>query len=228
MRKNSYKTYILKSDYFVISHLQRFINKSLETYLYNGCSVADIGCGEQPLKEKILKLGANYIGFDIQQNTNNTVDVICFAEDLKSADMAFDVVLCTEVLEHVNDYKKSFAELVRVLKKDGILIITTPFMYPLHEEPHDKQRLTIHNFFELAKTNDLTVISIGKTGNDLEVLATLWDRMWLYNGKYKFLKKIRNTFARSCVNLPVYFFSKLFSSWFPKKSYLNNIAVLKK
>jgi len=49
---------------------------------------------------------------------------------------SFDYVLCTEVLEHVPEPIKAIKELVRICKKGGKIIITTPFTSGIHQEPH--------------------------------------------------------------------------------------------
>ena len=47
----------------------------------------------------------------------------------------FDYVICTEVLEHVLDWKKTSQNFQQLTKPGGEILITAPFLYPLHEEP---------------------------------------------------------------------------------------------
>ena len=63
----------------------------------------------------------------------------------------FDTVLCVEVLEHCIDPKKAFSEMHRVLKSGGKLVLTTRFVYPLHDTPNDFWRFTKYGLQELAK-----------------------------------------------------------------------------
>jgi SAM-dependent methyltransferase len=56
--------------------------------------------------------------------------------DIPVPDHSFDVVLCTEVLEHVPEPIKAVRELARVLRPGGILMLTAPFGCVLHQEPY--------------------------------------------------------------------------------------------
>ena len=47
-----------------------------------------------------------------------------------------DALLCTEVLEHVREPVRALAELLRILRKDGRLLLTAPLASALHQEPH--------------------------------------------------------------------------------------------
>jgi SAM-dependent methyltransferase len=55
---------------------------------------------------------------------------------------SFDVVLCTEVLEHLPEPQQAIDEMFRVLKPGGQLLLTTRFLFPIHDAPHDYFRFT--------------------------------------------------------------------------------------
>lgn len=57
----------------------------------------------------------------------------------------YDVILCLNVLEHVYEFQKAVDNLHRSLKKNGILCIAVPFVFPLHDEPIDFWRFTEHS-----------------------------------------------------------------------------------
>ena len=101
----------------------------------NGMRVLDAGCGEGQLIEKLYeKNKSNYYGADITEIALKKAKARCpfanFSEmnlaDLKFEDGFFDVIIITEVLEHVIEYRAVVAELKRVLKKGGFLIVTFP------------------------------------------------------------------------------------------------------
>ena len=64
-----------------------------------------------------------------------TVDVLCFGDSLPFDDGAFDGIICSAVLEHVPDPKAVAAEMMRVLRPDGRMIVDWPFLVPLHGYP---------------------------------------------------------------------------------------------
>src|SRR4051794_10363422 len=61
-RRDRYRASILRGDYFVLKHLTRFLDDKLRERVRPGAVVGDVGCGEQPLRALITKLGAKYIG----------------------------------------------------------------------------------------------------------------------------------------------------------------------
>jgi SAM-dependent methyltransferase len=69
-------------------------------------------------------------------------DVVADAHALPFPDASFELVLCTEVLEHLVNPPQAIAEMYRVLTPGGTLILTTRFVYPLHDAPHDYFRFT--------------------------------------------------------------------------------------
>ncbi|KKS95350.1 MAG: 3-demethylubiquinone-9 3-O-methyltransferase [Microgenomates group bacterium GW2011_GWC1_43_13] len=99
-----------------------------------GKSFLDTGCGLGYFSEKANKLGAKVTAVDIGENlvdiTRKRVKKGNFktasASDLPFRDEVFDVILSTEVVEHVENPQKALKEAVRVLKKNGVLVITTP------------------------------------------------------------------------------------------------------
>ncbi len=229
-RRTAYRPRFYRDDYFVLKHLTEFINRSLRTYVAQGARVADIGCGEQPLRAQIEGMGATYTGVDIEQNPQQTVEVLASIADLPLADSSFDTIVCTEVLEHVSDTYAAFGELARVLKPGGHLIITVPFAYPLHEEPYDYVRLTAHQIRECAHRVHLTVTELRTTGNELEVIATVLDNMWRrgIKGRPHCFQRRWLSLTRIVTNLWVMAGVALFGRRLPRRYYLNAVCVLTK
>lgn len=91
-----------------------------------GKSVLEVGCGRGKL---LLALSKNHqaIGCDIFENKeikdNQLAFVLAASESLPFEDNAFDTVICTHVLEHVRDLKKSIDELKRVCKSRLIIVV---------------------------------------------------------------------------------------------------------
>jgi SAM-dependent methyltransferase len=77
---------------------------------------------------------------NIDKTTNP--DYCCGADDIPVDDNTFDIVMLAEVIEHLENPIKVLNECKRILKKDGKLVATIPFMYALHADPYDFQRWT--------------------------------------------------------------------------------------
>ena len=229
-RRAAYRTSILRGDYFVVHHLQTFLQRALREWVRPGALLADIGCGEQPLRALITELGGHYTGIDVQQNQQGNVEVVADITDIPLPGESFDLILCTEVLEHVPDTYEAFAELVRLCKKGGAVIVTTPFSYPLHEEPYDFVRLTPHQIRECGRRYGLKVAHLETSGNELEVAATVWCNLWtrLRAEKGGFGRSVWNVLMRLPVNTVVYTLSALVGRMLPRKYFLSTLSILVK
>lgn len=64
------------------------------------------------------------------------IDIVSDITNIPIDDQSFDNVLCSEVLEHIPDPVAALNELTRILKKNGRLIITAPFLMPTHQAPY--------------------------------------------------------------------------------------------
>lgn len=233
-RRKSYQSKLTDVDYFVLKHLGEFIYKKLDQLIVSkSILVADIGCGEQPMRSYIEALGGIYTGIDIAQNSSSTVDIISSITNISLPDNSFHIILCTEVLEHISNTSVAFQELARLLKPNGQLIITVPFAYPLHEEPYDFVRLTPHQLYECARKNNLEITEIVTSGNELEVMATVWCNMWTRMNRanldpLKKLQEIWNLLMVFSMNAITTIASNKIDSILPKKYYLNAMAVFQK
>lgn len=133
--------------------------------------VLDVGCGDKPF-ERWLTGADSHFGIDI--SPGHKVDaVIRPGERWPVADNAFDVVLCTQVLEHVADLKITHTELVRAIKPGGRLIVTIPFMYSEHGTPHDYRRFSRYGLERLF-AEDLEVVEVHRLGGLGSSLGTVF------------------------------------------------------
>jgi SAM-dependent methyltransferase len=71
----------------------------------------------------------------------------------------FDVVICTEVLEHTLNPFKAVDEIKRVLKKDGVSVISTPYNFRIHGPLPDCWRFTEHGLRELFKEFEIVELN---------------------------------------------------------------------
>lgn len=109
----------------------------------SGNVVIDVGCGQQPYRP-YLRGFKHYIGFDSidAPDRGANPDVLGDALALPFASGCADGILCTEVIEHVTDPAGMLSEFARVLGPEGSVLLTSPFIWHLHDEPHDYWRFT--------------------------------------------------------------------------------------
>lgn len=118
----------------------------------------DIGCADRWI-EPYLPEGCDYIALDYPPTGDMLYgarpDVFADASRLPLADASIDTVLLLEVLEHLRYPAQALAEITRVLRPGGRLLLTVPFLYPVHDAPHDYQRYTCHGLLREMKTAGL-------------------------------------------------------------------------
>ncbi len=95
-----------------------------------GKKVLDIGCREGAQSEWLKQRGYEVTSIDIEKKYRYC-RVVDANKRLPFKDNSFDLIWCSEVIEHLEDPAKSLAEFRRVLKPGGELIITTPNSYCL-------------------------------------------------------------------------------------------------
>ena len=100
----------------------------VEENILDNIKLLDVGCGEGNYFHLYEDLNIDYKGIDIDcPETKNTIK--CGAEKLPFKDKSFDMVVCMDVLEHVEDPFAAISEIHRVLKKKGELIMSVPNYY---------------------------------------------------------------------------------------------------
>jgi len=92
---------------------------------------------------------------------------------LPFADASFDTVLLLEVLEHVADARAVLAEIARVLKTGGVLLLSVPFLYPLHDAPHDYRRFTAPGLEAATREAGLAPAPVQPRNTGFEAVALL-------------------------------------------------------
>jgi len=125
----------------------------------------DLGAGNSPYSHYFT----NRLGFDVAKGKG--VDVVGDAHNLPFEDEKFEVIVCNEGLEHLRTPEKAISEMKRVLKKKGTLILTTRFIFPLHDAPHDYYRYTKYGLKHLFK--DWKIIELREEVGTIKTIAVL-------------------------------------------------------
>jgi SAM-dependent methyltransferase len=118
---------------------------------YGSFRVLDVGCGDRPYEVVFTGVGATYVGCDVEANVH--ADIHGFADALPVDDGSFDVVLCTQVLEHVPDPAHAVRELRRVLRPGGRALASTHGVAVFHPNPDDLWRWTHAGLDRLFRDN---------------------------------------------------------------------------
>lgn len=129
----------------------------------------DVGCGNS----RYSRYFPNNIGFDIIESRK--VDVVGDVHSLPFKNDSFDAVLATEVLEHLIEPQHAINEMKRVLKGGGKLILTTRFIFPLHDTPHDYYRYTKYGLKYLLR--DWEIIEMEEETDTIGCIAVLIQRI---------------------------------------------------
>jgi SAM-dependent methyltransferase len=125
--------------------------------------VLDLGCGHKPYRD--LFPTARYFGMDCGM-VDSSPDFVGDALSLPVKDESVDIVFATQVIEHVTKPHQMVRECKRVLRPSGYLVLTGPFYWPLHEEPHDFFRFTKYGFSQLLADAGFSEWQIREDGGD--------------------------------------------------------------
>lgn len=160
--------------------------------------VLDSGCGAMPYKKIILENNKikNYVGLDIESGLNYDnirPDFFWNGIAMPFENETFDVVLSTEVLEHVLNPDIYLLEVKRVLKPGGVFFFTVPFLMPLHEIPYDYYRYTpyaLEDIFKRAGFFNINIKPMGGYNAALGQMIGLWVNKYLWGKKKKIMRVI--------------------------------------
>lgn len=123
-----------------VSYRRFYLNAMLSATEFYG-RVLDIGgqkINKQGKFSPLLSRVESWEFLNIDAETDP--DYHCSAESIPVGDGHFDIILLIEVLEHLERPEVVLKEISRVLKRDGKVIASMPFLTPLHGCPHDFQR----------------------------------------------------------------------------------------
>lgn len=140
--------------------LNRYLKSISENY--QNLNVLEIGSGDTNKNQSAVQIfsSANsFVQTDINLNYGHKYLDITSEIDLSEK---FDLVLVTNVLEHVYETNVAIKNLKILLKDQGHLLVSVPFIYPLHDEPTDFWRFTEHSLKKLF--SDFKILTFKTTG----------------------------------------------------------------
>ncbi|MFH1571589.1 MAG: class I SAM-dependent methyltransferase [Gemmatimonadota bacterium] len=135
-----------------------------------GGRLLDVGCGGDPFRDLLAAHSTRALGLEPDRSRyagRARPAVWGSGLDLPFGSAAFDTVVSFQVLEHVPEPARMMAEMARVLRPGGRLIVSAPHMWGVHEEPHDYFRFTGFGLAHLARAAGLEV-------REVRALAGYW------------------------------------------------------
>lgn len=197
--------------------------------LMNG-KLLDVGCGSKPY---ITLFNVDeYVGLEVDTPQTRRFSSADYFYEVNSKfpfdNHSFDSILCNQVLEHVPSPDLFLEEINRVVRVNGRLLLTVPFVWGEHEKPNDFRRYTSFGIIDLLERNGFRIVFHSKIGNNASIFFQLFSTyiLVLVVKLPKYVQYFALLFVFSIFNIVGIFFGALL----PKYSdlYLDNIVLCEK
>jgi SAM-dependent methyltransferase len=134
--------------------------------------ILDVGCGVKPYYPFFAGVASAYVGVDVVENP--AAELLGSVEALPVDDGSFDVVVCTQVLEHSDDPAQAVRELRRVTAPGGRVLASTHGVQVYHPSPVDYWRWTHEGLRRLFEQNgDWSRLDVEPAAGTASALAML-------------------------------------------------------
>ena len=166
--------------------------RMLYSKYYKG-TLVDLGCGEAPYKDFFLQYANKYIGVDWTKTSHNSkADIISnLNQKIKLDDKSADTIISLSVMEHLCEPQIFLNECYRILKDDGTFILGVPWMWQIHEAPHDYFRYTPYGLKYMFEKAGFKDIKIEATSG----FFTIWFTKFNYfTGRFRYFKRSKISF----------------------------------
>lgn len=150
----------MAARYYYLRKLRAQIEEVVQLFLAKSpqkLTLADYGCGNKPYEPIVAPFVAQYLGIDLELNPIADIHIAPTGAIQLDAEK-LDVVLSTQVLEHVVDPKQYLQEAHRVLKNDGLLILSTHGYWMFHPDPTDFWRWTSTGLRKVVEDEGFEVV----------------------------------------------------------------------
>jgi ubiquinone/menaquinone biosynthesis C-methylase UbiE len=147
-------------------------DEAIRTYARG--DLIDLGCGNVPLflayKDRVNSVTC--VDWPATRHKVDHLDhELDLTENLPFPDNTYSTIILSDVLEHIPSPGQLLSEMHRILAPGGVAIINTPFLYWVHEAPHDYYRYTEYALQRFSNDAGFRVISLEPIGGLPEVLA---------------------------------------------------------
>ncbi|PCJ61773.1 MAG: hypothetical protein COA79_05615 [Planctomycetota bacterium] len=175
---------LLKSIYLIFIKMSKklsrkgiypFLNKEFSDFKKD-MNILNIGAGGQVgelLKEYSIKNGFKVTTFDISEERNPDILGDICSHDFEG--LKFNYIVISEVLEHLHSPHLAIDTIWNILEPDGRLVLTVPFIFPIHERPYDYFRFTKYGLEFLL--NKFSFVQIEERNSWTETINVLMVRL---------------------------------------------------
>ena len=148
-------------------------------FLKPGMKVYNVGCGAKPFKNFLDGKVESHIGVDVEDGFYDAshIDLVGSAYAVPAPDGAADAVISSQVLEHLERPEDALKEAARLIRPDGFLFISFPFLYPIHALPHDYLRYTRFYFDAALERHGFAIV-------ERKTIGGFWYCCGVFSGLY--------------------------------------------
>lgn len=157
---------------YQLRQMAKALRHAAQSYA-DGGSLLDYGCGTMPYKAVFAERVREYRGADLRQNERADI-VVTSRGTLPVQSGRFEIVLSTQVLEHVEDPARYLAEARRVLSENGIIILSTHGSWHFHPTPRDYWRWTSEGLRKVIEDARFEIVSFRGIMGDAATASQLW------------------------------------------------------
>jgi len=152
---------LFQYDYLTLSRLRDDVRGLLAQVPAGGGRALDLGCENSPYHAPLVERGFEVETLDIEKSS---ADYVGTAEETGLPSASFDLVLCTQVLEHCDAPWRAVAEIHRILKPGGHCIVSVPHVWFFHPHPKDHWRFTQEGIVRLCEEGRLQPVVLMAQG----------------------------------------------------------------
>jgi SAM-dependent methyltransferase len=158
-------------DYLTLSRLSRDVHTLIGEVPTpaRGAQALDLGADKSPYRDLLERRGFEVRTLDITRD--NGADYAGTAEATGLPDASFDLVLCTQVIEHCMNPWAAVREVHRILRPGGHFIVSAPHVWFFHPHPTDHWRFTQEGIAHLCEESGLTPVTLLAQGGSILTLC---------------------------------------------------------
>ncbi|MFA6254822.1 MAG: methyltransferase domain-containing protein [Patescibacteria group bacterium] len=168
----------MKNNFFKTRDIINYFSRQ-----YLGGKVLNFGLGTFKYKNVILEKADSCVNFN--SVSGDGADSVGDFYNLPFENNEFDVAISTDTLEHLTEPALAVGEIRRVLKVDGICLITVPFLISYHQKPDDFFRFTKSGIRYLLEKNNFQIIELGTYGRIFSTLTESVQMAYFPNKKFR-------------------------------------------